>query len=82
MNTERSPGSSGLDVVAGGNGGHAGLVGRPWLQVTFTCANAYQRVYRGTDGRSYVARCPKCAKDMRFVVGPGGTSQRAFQVSC
>jgi hypothetical protein len=55
---------------------------RPFLMVTFTCAGAYQRVYRAADGTHYMARCPKCAKTMRFVVGSGGTGQRAFNVSC
>jgi hypothetical protein len=63
-----------------GHGPHAGL--RPFLMVTFTCANAYLRVYRARDGSHYLARCPKCAKHMRFVVGDGGSSQRVFQVSC
>jgi hypothetical protein len=52
------------------------------LQIIFTCANAYQKVYRSVDGRSYNARCPKCAKLITFAVGPGGTDQRVFHVSC
>ncbi|HYE62903.1 MAG TPA: hypothetical protein VD997_12980 [Phycisphaerales bacterium] len=48
----------------------------------FRCANAYLRVYRSADGQRYLARCPKCGKDVRFVVGPGGTEQRQFEVSC
>jgi len=56
--------------------------GRPFLQVMFRCANAYLRVYRSADGQRYLARCPKCGKDVRFVVGPGGTEQRQFEVSC
>lgn len=65
-----------------GASGDAQASGRPFLMVTFTCAGAYQRVYRSLDGTHYMARCPKCAKTMRFVVGAGGTGQRAFQVSC
>ncbi len=56
--------------------------GRPFLQVMFTCANAYLRVYRSADGTRYLARCPKCGKDVRFQVGSQGTSQRQFEVSC
>jgi phage terminase large subunit GpA-like protein len=55
---------------------------RPFLQVMFTCANAYLRVYRSADGTRYLARCPKCGKDVRFQVGSHGTSQRQFEVSC
>ena len=59
-----------------------GLTGRPFLQVMFTCANAYLRVYRSADGSRYLARCPKCAKEVRFQVGQGGTNRRQFEVSC
>jgi hypothetical protein len=55
---------------------------RPFLQVYFVCSNSYQRVYRTADGTRYQARCPKCAKTLGFQVGPGGTDQRVFRVSC
>jgi phage terminase large subunit GpA-like protein len=55
---------------------------RPFLQVYFACSNSYQRVYRSADNSRYLARCPKCGKEMRFQVGPGGSDQRAFRVSC
>ncbi len=60
----------------------AGSTGRPWLGVQFTCAGAYQRVYRSVDGQRYLARCPRCAKSITFRVGEGGTNQRFFDVSC
>ena len=66
-----------FDVVAGESPS-----ARPFLQVYFVCSNAYQRVYRSADGHRYQARCPKCAKEMRFQVGPGGTNERVFKVSC
>lgn len=55
---------------------------RPFLQVMFTCANAYLRVYRSSDGQRYLARCPRCGKEVRFQVGAHGTSQRQFEVTC
>ena len=55
---------------------------RPSLQVYFTCANAYQRVLRSFDGQSYTARCPKCGLVKHFLVGPGGSDQRTFRLSC
>jgi len=55
---------------------------RPWLGVRFVCAGAYQRVYRNADNTAYLARCPRCAKTIRFRVGGGGTDQRFFDVSC
>ena len=53
---------------------------RPHLNVHFACCNIYLRVYRSTDGRSYLARCPKCAKSVTFQVQPGGTDARIFRV--
>jgi len=55
---------------------------RPWIQVWFDCAGTYQRVFRHVDGSSYTARCPKCGESIRFKVGPDGTGQRTFRVSC
>ena len=54
---------------------------RPFLSVLFACCRVYQRIYRSRDGRSYEGHCPKCAQRVRFAVGEGGTSARAFVVS-
>jgi hypothetical protein len=54
----------------------------PYLRVFYRCANAYQRVYRNADGSAYVARCPSCGKSTTFRVGPGGTGERFFELSC
>lgn len=51
---------------------------RPFLSVHFACCGVYQRIYR--EGDTYQGRCPRCAKAVRFAVGPGGTSARAFTV--
>ncbi|MEM9372758.1 MAG: hypothetical protein AAGA55_03865 [Planctomycetota bacterium] len=55
---------------------------RPWIGVRFACAGAYVRVYRNVQGTAYLAGCPKCGRRMRFRVGPGGTDNRFFEVSC
>jgi hypothetical protein len=55
--------------------------GKPHLNVHFACCNVYLRVYRSVDGRSYLARCPKCAKAVTFQVQPGGTDARMFRVT-
>jgi hypothetical protein len=68
-----------LDITDGSN---SVAKGRPFLQVMFTCANAYLRVYRSADAQRYLARCPKCGKEINFQVGEGGTNQRQFEVSC
>ena len=54
----------------------------PWIGVRFTCAGQYVRVYRTPDAPAYLARCPKCAKCIRFRVGAGGSDARMFDVSC
>ncbi len=74
--------SSRLDITEGApEPGQAGTP-KPFLQVYFRCANFYQRVYRNAAGTHYVARCPRCGKVVRFAVGPGGTSERRFEVHC
>ncbi|MBX3361416.1 MAG: hypothetical protein KF912_09640 [Phycisphaeraceae bacterium] len=55
---------------------------RPAIGVYFECANQYVRVYRNATGSEYLARCPKCAKTMSFLVAPGGTARRMFAASC
>lgn len=55
---------------------------RPWLGVRFVCGGAYLRVYRNRAGNAYTATCPRCAKQMRFLVRDGGTDRRFFEVSC
>lgn len=75
-------GRSFKDLLPDGVPADASPVGRPWLQVYFSCANAYQRVYRNVNGSGYLARCPKCGQSVRFRIGQGGTKQRFFEVSC
>ena len=53
---------------------------RPYLSVHFACCGVYQRIYRNAKGDAYAGHCPKCAKAVRFPVGPGGTSSRQFVV--
>ncbi len=52
---------------------------RPWLGVWFRCCHAYGRMVKTPDGLMYRGRCPRCAAEVRALVGPGGTSQRFFQ---
>lgn len=53
---------------------------RPFIGVTFNCCRVYQRIYRSVDGQRYEGKCPRCARSVRFRVGPGGTDARAFVV--
>lgn len=56
--------------------------GKPYLQLWFRCANQYARANKTPDGTGYLGRCPKCGKTMEFEIGPGGSTQRLFQISC
>jgi hypothetical protein len=66
----------------GGPGRASRAAGRPWIGVRFLCAGAYIRVSRNPDGTAYHAACPRCGKRVRFRVGPGGSNNRFFEVSC
>lgn len=58
-----------------------GPIGRPYLSVLFACCNVYQRVYRLPSGHAYRGRCPKCAREVNFPVGQGGTTARFFRAT-
>jgi hypothetical protein len=58
----------------------SGGTNRPYISVKFACCGVYQRIYRSADGMRYEGHCPKCAKPVRFKVGPGGTDARFFVV--
>jgi hypothetical protein len=53
---------------------------RPYLSVQFACCSTYQRIYKSPDGTSYQGRCPRCGKPVKFAIGEGGTTSRAFIV--
>ena len=53
---------------------------RPYVGVRFACCDVYVRIYRSPDGKSYRGHCPRCAKPVNFIVGPGGTDARTFVV--
>lgn len=56
---------------------------RPFLGIRFTCAGGmYARFYRNDDGTAYTGRCPKCLKQVRIGVAPGGTDARFFDYDC
>jgi hypothetical protein len=57
----------------------SGRAARQFLSIWFRCCNAYGRVYKEADGARYAGRCPRCGAALTVRVGPGGTSQRAFE---
>ncbi len=73
-----------LDLSGGGGASArpaAAAAGRPFVRVLFRCCNVYQRIYRDLDERGYRGGCPRCGRQVRFVVGSHGTDQRFFEVS-
>ncbi|MDP1660904.1 MAG: hypothetical protein Q8L55_03225 [Phycisphaerales bacterium] len=54
----------------------------PYLRIFFSCANAYARAQRTPAGDAYTARCPTCGQTKRFLIGPGGSSERSFVLTC
>jgi hypothetical protein len=53
---------------------------KSFIGVHFKCCSVYQRIYRSDDGHRYEGRCPRCGRQVRFLVGPGGTDDRYFVV--
>jgi len=67
---------SDVSLAAGNAGGNSD--GRPFLGVHFACCEVYSRVYLNREETHYLGNCPRCAKQVRFQVGSGGTDCRFF----
>ena len=52
--------------------------GRPFLGIRFTCCDIYQHLYPNRDATAYEGASPRCGKQVRFVIRPGGTAARFF----
>lgn len=52
--------------------------GRRFVGVHFNCCDVYTRVYINRARSAYVGYCPKCAKQIRLKIGPGGSDSRFF----
>ena len=51
---------------------------RKFVGIHFACCEVYSRVYINRDRTAYLGNCPKCAKQIRIAIGPGGTNSRFF----
>lgn len=54
---------------------------RKFLSVHYRCCHAYGRLYRNAAGTAYEGRCPRCGTAVRALIGPHGTSRRAFRTT-
>ncbi len=70
---------AGLDPGMHGTEATRPAAARPWVGIRFDCCGVYARIYRDADGRAYRGRCPRCLRETRLRVGPGGTSARFFR---
>ena len=51
---------------------------RRFVGIQFACCSVYSRVYVNRDETAYEGRCPKCSRQVRLRIGPGGTESRFF----
>jgi hypothetical protein len=54
--------------------------GRRFVGVHFDCCDVYTRVYINREQSAYLGHCPRCAKQIRLSIGPGGSESRFFNV--
>jgi hypothetical protein len=51
---------------------------RRFVGIHFVCCGVYSRVYVNRDETAYQGYCPRCSRQVRLKIGPGGTDQRIF----
>jgi len=69
-----------LDLSSDSNSepSHDRAEGRRFLGIQFTCCSCYGRIYINPSGTAYEGRCPRCLRNVRVGIGPGGSKARFF----
>lgn len=52
---------------------------RPTIGVKFTCCQVYAHIYLNKQGTAFAGHCPKCARPVRVLVGPGGSDAKIWE---
>ncbi|MCG8451443.1 MAG: hypothetical protein MI725_17895 [Pirellulales bacterium] len=55
--------------------------GGKFLGVHFECCDVYSRVYPNRERTAYLGHCPRCARQVKFLIGAGGTDARFFSAT-
>lgn len=80
--TDRSEVRGTVPGAAGENQQSGAGERRLYLRIFFRCSGQYARANPTSDRCAYQARCGECGKTVTFPIGPGGTGERFFTVSC
>jgi hypothetical protein len=67
-----------LDLSVGENRPAGKKDTRRFIGIQFACCGVYARIYVNKDETAYEGRCPKCCRQIRILIGPGGTEERFF----
>jgi len=51
---------------------------RKYLGIHFACCGVYSRIYVNREQSAYVGNCPRCTRQVRIGIGPGGSNARFF----
>ena len=51
---------------------------RHWVSVLYRCCNVYHRVYFAVAARTAIGHCPRCLREVRFVISEDAEPGKFF----